>query len=362
VTGLEVLHACAVHVFESFARQNVVYLELRTTAKRFPIAASGASSGGLSSEDYSETSTDEYVETVLRAFEDFKARSNFHCASVTESHAAAPSSGRTERTEAPERTSADGAGPLSSSPAPMEVKLLLSIDRGRVKSVEDARAQVQEAKRLALKYADFVVGIDVCGNPLVPSVVPFVLPALREEAAFFHGLLPEAERGQGGAAAAGAGAGAANPAFPITFHCGEVADEAEVSAILDAVNELNIRRLGHCCFVGEENAARIVGRIAADDGGSRWNLGVEMCPTSNMVTTQDSSLANHHFPRFWKKVPCSICTDDSGLFRCDLSAELHQIAACFGLGANCLRQMQRDAVAMSFHRDKDSLLARLGGA
>ena len=31
-----------------------------------------------------------------------------------------------------------------------------------------------------------------------------------------------------------------------------VDDDVEVGAILDACDELNIRRLGHCCFVGDD--------------------------------------------------------------------------------------------------------------
>jgi len=212
----------------------------------------------------------------------------------------------------------------------MEIKLLLSVDRGKVSCKEDALSQIDDIVALSQEFKDFVVGMDVCGNPAKPTVVPYVIPAMLERREAFVEL-------------------------PVTFHTGEVVDDAECNLILDSMGVLNIRRLGHVCFLGE--AARR--RLFEGEGAP---VGIELCPTSNLVTRGLTSLADHHFRDWWRgseRVLLSINTDDVGLFSCDLTSELHDLAAAFGLSREDLLEVQRQALRSSFHPRRAGLLEAL---
>merc|ERR1712232_909106 len=103
----------------------------------------------------------------------------------------------------------------------MEVKILLSVDRGRVASIESALEQIDDILDMWKKYPDWVVGIDVGGDPSKPTVVPYLLPALFERKTAFQAL-------------------------PITFHASEVKEQErdeESTLILNSMGELNICRL-----------------------------------------------------------------------------------------------------------------------
>merc|ERR1711971_1066785 len=90
-------------------------------------------------------------------------------------------------------------------------------------------------------------------------------------------------------------------------------------------------------------------------------VGIELCPTSNLVTRELQSLQQHHWPDWWKKsdqVLLSINTDDTGLFSCTLSSEFFDIAQAFNLTRADLIDVQRQALQSSFHRDKVKLSQR----
>ncbi|CAK0803223.1 unnamed protein product, partial [Prorocentrum cordatum] len=156
----------------------------------------------------------------------------------------------------------------------MEIKLLLSVDRGKVSCKEDALSQIDDIVALSQEFKDspdFVVGMDVCGNPAKPTVVPYVIPAMLERREAFVEL-------------------------PVTFHTGEVVDDAECNLILDSMGVLNIRRLGHVCFLGEAARRRLFegeGRPGDHHRSIAW--------TSNLVTRGLTSLADHHFRDWWRR-------------------------------------------------------------
>uniref|UniRef100_A0A0A1X993 Adenosine deaminase-like protein n=1 Tax=Zeugodacus cucurbitae TaxID=28588 RepID=A0A0A1X993_ZEUCU len=100
-------------VIRDFAKDNVIYLELRTTPKR-----------------NSEMSKVEYVESVLEAIERAKKYQNIH------------------------------------------VNLLLSIDRGQ--SVAEAEETVDIALQLQDRHKDLISGIDFSGNPKLGNFAHFI--------------------------------------------------------------------------------------------------------------------------------------------------------------------------------------------
>jgi len=283
VSNLSVLRESTLHVLETFAADNCIYLELRTSPKQFSTC-----SGEL-------TTKLQYLETVRDAIREFQQTSNSRFGFV------------------------------------MEVKILLSVDRGKVSSKESALEQIDDILTMQKEHPDLVVGIDVCGNPSKASVTPHLMPALLERKDAFQKL-------------------------PITFHTAEIEDDEESWLILNSMRELNIRRLGHVCFFPDECRQRVLKGIF-DDGG----VGIEICPTSNLVTRElKNGLADHHFLDWWKKsdkVLLSINTDDTGLFSCSLSSEVHDLASTFQLSRKDLLDVERQAIISSFHPEKDRLLS-----
>lgn len=283
VTNLETLKETTLHVFDTFAAENCMYFEMRTSPKTFPTASGGT------------TSKKEYLQTINAAIEQFKTYAQERFGSV------------------------------------MEIRILLSVDRGKISSKDDALAQIDDIRELCKDVGSYVVGIDICGNPAKPSVVPHLIPALLERKDAFLKL-------------------------PITFHTAEIKDDVEAALILDSMQDLNIRRLGHCCFLSDAHRQRVLAGGFHKDGAA---VGIELCPTSNLVTRELSDLKQHHFPDWWNKsdkVLLSINTDDTGLFSCDLTSEVYDIAKVFELTKDDLIKIQRQAIQSSFHPDKTRLL------
>ena len=207
ITDIASLKAATREVFADYANEHCVYLELRTTPKRF-----------------ATTDDVDYVAAVR-----------------------------------------DVAGEFQ-----MQVKLLLSLDRGKVTSLDDAKAKVKRLHEIAAQFPNFVVGLDVSGDPRVKTA-PFILEALREAR------------------------------LPTTFHSAEIQDDDEASAIVDHVIDHNIiRRLGHCCYLPPTCRTRL------PDG-----IGIELCPTSNLVAMQLDHLDDHHFPLFFSSSSSSSCSSDN---------------------------------------------------
>merc|ERR1711865_769320 len=101
----------------------------------------------------------------------------------------------------------------------MDIKILLSVNRGIVKEKVDALAQIDDILAMRSKFPELVVGVDVCGNPAKMTAEPYIIPALLERKESFKD-------------------------FPITYHMAEVPDtESECKLVLENMGALNIRRL-----------------------------------------------------------------------------------------------------------------------
>lgn len=257
IVDLESLEAATRHVLKTFAAEACMYLELRTTPKAL---------GGACELEYVAI-----IERVASELADL-----------------------------------------------IEVKLLLSLDRGAVESIHDAVRRFEALIDLARAFPQFVVGLDICGDPRCKTLEQFVLPALKLVAPV---------------------------GMPITVHTGEIADDKEVRAILRDATQLGIKRLGHCCFIPDDV------HIPAD-------IGVEMCPTSNLVAMQLPDLSTHSYGSYRRRCLISINTDDRGLFNCSLSSELADLAQAFNLDWCELVRLQREALRSSFHPNYNELLAR----
>mmetsp|Transcript_498 Transcript_498/g.1773 ORF Transcript_498/g.1773 Transcript_498/m.1773 type:complete len:343 (-) Transcript_498:25-1053(-) len=263
ITDLASLTEATRHVFREYAAENTIYLELRTTPKRFLV-------GGK------EESSDEfdYVAAIRDVAAEFVAQE-------------------------------------------LEVKLLLSVDRGKLRSPGDAVEAVAKLEALARRFPDFVVGLDVSGDPRAKTAA-WILEAL-------------------------------TGTLPTTFHCAEIPDDDEARAIVKQLDAKNIRRLGHVCSLPKD--------VTLPAG-----LGVELCPTSNLVAMQLDRLDDHHFPRYFtnglQDALVSVNCDDRGLFNCSLTSEIVDLAAAFDLSLDDLIDLQRQAITSSFHPDPEALRRR----
>lgn len=284
VTDLATMKASALHVFDTFAAENTLYLELRTSPKAFK-APSGT------------TTKLQYLETIQEAIVEFQGYAEERFGFV------------------------------------MDIKILLSVNRGIAKSKEQALEQIDDILDSVGKFPELVVGVDVCGNPAAATAVPFIIPALLERKKAFETL-------------------------PITYHLAEVESREECELVLANMAALNIRRFGHCCFLPDDLRLKILAGGIHSDGGK---VGIELCPTSNLVTKEMKSLDEHHWPDWWNKsdkVLISINTDDTGLFSCDLTSEVHDMAKVFKLTREDIINVQRQALESSFHPDKPGLMKR----
>jgi len=213
----------------------------------------------------------------------------------------------------------------------MHVKLCLSIKRSYAdaSTTDMVISKIDKIIEISKRHRDLVVGIDICGNPEDDTVLSRLLPALLERSDCFKKL-------------------------PITFHIGEVDADEEVDKIIDNIEALNIRRLGHVIHLKDRHIDRL--NALAENG---YRLGIEMCPTSNQVTSQLKHVKYHHFGRWWsksaEKLLFSINTDDCGLFSCNLTGEVHKLANSFGLTMDELCTIQRQAVQSSFFPNKHEL-------
>ncbi|CAE7267212.1 MAPDA [Symbiodinium sp. CCMP2592] len=283
ITDLDALKESTLHVLDHFAAERCLYLELRTSPKQFKVSSQKGSD-----EDSKLTSKLQYLETVRDAIQEFHSKAQQRFGFV------------------------------------MEVRILLSVDRGKVTSKESALAQIDDILEMQKVHPDLVVGIDVCGNPHANTVKPYLLPALLERSHAFQKL-------------------------PITFHTAEIPDDEESELIIDSMLKLNIRRLGHVTYLPDKCRQSVLHGIFEDGG-----VGIEICPTSNMITKEIPSLEDHHFMDWWKqsdKILLSVNTDDVGLFSCDLSSEIYDLATAFRLSRQDVINIQRQAIRSAFHPD-----------
>ncbi|MQL71931.1 hypothetical protein Taro_004264 [Colocasia esculenta] len=220
-------------VVEDFAAENVVYLELRTTPKN-------NETKGMTKRSYMKAVLD-----GLRAVDTVE---------IISSPFLRPCSDTTNGVSINDQNYGAGRKKIC-------VRLLLSIDR------RESTVAAMETVNLALELSDSgVVGIDLSGNPIVGEWKTF-LPALRY---------------------------AKEKDLQVTIHCGEVPNKEEINAILDFCPD----RVGHACCLEEDEWRKL--KTSNIPVTTHYLVllifeDIEICLTSNVVTSRVPSIKDHHF-------------------------------------------------------------------
>jgi len=183
------------------------------------------------------------------------------------------------------------------------VKLLLSINRAY--SISDAEDTIKIASEYIGKG---VVGIDFSGNPNIGQFKSFI--SIFKMARDTYKL-------------------------PVSIHYAEISDFEDSMEILLFGPE----RIGHGCYLNETLVEKM----------KHCRIPLEICLTSNVMTTQLTSYIEHHFKDFFEwGYPISLGADDRGVFSIDLSHEYWKAATEFNLNKTQLFSLAYNAIDHSF--------------
>lgn len=128
--------------------------------------------------------------------------------------------------------------------------------------------------------------------------------------------------------------------IPLTVHSGE---EGHYSQVLETLDELAPRRIGHGVKAADDPSGGTVERI------KREGVTIETNPWSNYLTRAVPSIEDHPLKEFLRSgVRCSIGADDPEILDTDLNKECRLAAERMGLSPEELRSAQRFAVEGSF--------------
>jgi adenosine deaminase len=214
---------------------------------------------------------------------------------------------------------------------------ILAFSRQKGLGAPDAPPDMRQAPAVAnlaaaLHRTDRPVGIDIAGFPEVPWP-----PRMFEQA-----LAPAREGG-----------------VPLTVHAGEQGRppafaDAPPSLVVEAVERLGARRIGHGTSLGASAAARTLVR--------ERGVGIECCPVSN-ARMGFVPVAHHPLPRLLADGLCvSLATDDPLMFGPFTVAEtFDEIAGPLGLDESALVTLTRNGIDSAFVTDerRSALRSRL---
>jgi len=114
---------------------------------------------------------------------------------------------------------------------------------------------------------------------------------------------------------------ARNAGLPITIHAGEALGPENV---WEAIDLLGATRIGHGIQAIKDR--ELMKRMARDQ------ILIETCPTSNFITKGIQKWADHPLPKFLEAgIPCSISTDDPGIFGTTMQEEFDRCKKHLGM-------------------------------
>ena len=181
----------------------------------------------------------------------------------------------------------------------IKARFLLSINR--MAPVSDAEEILELFDQVDETYREYMVGVELSGDPRSGSFSDF-------EPIF------DKMRSRG---------------IKISLHCAETEDQIEES---QKMIEFKPDRLGHCCFLNEDQLKWI----------HEQGIPVEVCPTSNLAVVKEALNEVGRLPHLKVlqdlNARFSICCDDTMLFSTNISTELFEYAKGFRLTGKQLKE------------------------
>ncbi len=127
----------------------------------------------------------------------------------------------------------------------------------------------------------------------------------------------------------------------LVAHAGEAAGP---QSIWDAIEFLKVERIGHCVAARED--PKLV------DVLKEKQIGIEMCPVSNVRTGVVKSIQDHPIREFYDKgLLVTVNSDDPSLFHTDLNNEFIQIHKHLGFSIQELFQLSMNGIETAFIDD-----------
>ena len=323
VTDLPALRRITREALEDFAGAGVSYLELRSTPKKLlllrPAGDRGGDDRGGCKEGDLLCSKREYAETIVGVMRRFEAEERVRYRQEVDDHLIVGSD-------------VSGLPPR----LPLVSRYLVSVDRS--KSVQEADENVDLATTLFGEGNEFVVGIDLGGNPTKNDFRDFE-PSLRR--AREAGMGVSVHCGEVPTSSAGSGSGPEDLSTENTAALSGIADSEAEAIVMSFCPD----RLGHALLLPPPVADALL----------KLRVPVECCPTSNVMTLELATAAHHHHRkddlveglrnhpqlRRWldSDHPISLSTDDSGVFDTDPTREMLLMAEAFGMEEKDLQRL-----------------------
>lgn len=125
--------------------------------------------------------------------------------------------------------------------------------------------------------------------------------------------------------------------IPFTIHAGEQGDKENIRGSI----EFGASRIGHGIAMLKDKELQ---QLCVDK-----NVGVELCPTSNLQTKAVNSFAGYPFREFFDAgIKLSINTDNRTVSGTDMTKELSRILFSFPMEEQELKKVYHDSVDMAF--------------
>ncbi len=136
---------------------------------------------------------------------------------------------------------------------------------------------------------------------------------------------------------------AANAGLRLTAHAGEWSGP---QSVWQAVQDLHAERLGHA--VGAAQDPALVDLLL------ERQIGIEMCPTSNLQFSAVSSIDQHPLPAWLRRgLRVTLNTDDPGISGIDLAHEYRLVSDAMGLSKEEMRRLQTNGVEAAFLTEQE---------
>ena len=189
----------------------------------------------------------------------------------------------------------------------LKAYLILSFRRDTKKNIAD------ETIDLAIKYKDYIIGIDISGDSLQGN-----------GSDIFESILRAKSNG-----------------FPVTLHIGETPKETLEQQMVELLT-IKPQRVGHAVHLHDDSRKYILEN----------KICIEMCLSSALYAGMVSDMKDHPaLQLLLDNYPVAICTDDPLIFNTTLSKEYEICSRITGLGIDEIKEKMNKIESYIFKKD-----------